>query len=376
MSIGITIDRTESKAIDTISGSERFLYLDSIRGLAALSVVASHYIGAYGIPVAEDILRYSPLHIFFDGAAAVSMFFVLSGFVLSFKYLHKNKTNEIPEINYPGYIVSRVCRIWLPFLAALLLSALAQRLPMPYIDTEIVQEAWAAKFWTVTSDANNLIKQALFSRQDLTMQLIPQDWTLRYELIISFMMPVAILLVRRSTLWLIGITVYAIVVLHLSPFFLHFMLGIILAKYYYQIIDLLSRNKSKFAVLTIGTILYTFQFTIPHYMNWQIKEPIMYSVTGTGSVFLLAFIFTSGNTKKLLSHTVAHYIGTVSYSVYLSHMIILLTITPKIILITDSWITGLVSTIAFTIVLSSVLYRFVEMPSIALGKTLSNLLRQ
>jgi peptidoglycan/LPS O-acetylase OafA/YrhL len=373
-----SIELTGALKSETKLVSMRLDYLDSIRGLAALSVVGSHYIGAYGIPIAEDIWHYSPLHILFDGAAAVSMFFVLSGFVLAFKYLHPRRNNEIPEIHYAGYVVSRICRIWIPFLATLLLSAIAQRLIMPAPISSLEQAEWAAKFWTSTPDANHLIKQALFSRQDLTMQLIPQDWTLRYELLISLMLPVAILLARRSTLWLIGITVYAIVVLHVSPFFLHFMSGVILAKRHYQIIDLLSRNKTRYIALAIGLVLYTFQFTIPHYMSWQIKEPVMYSITGAGSVFLLAFIFTSENTKEALLHPAVHYIGTVSYSIYLSHMIILLGVTPYVLAaLPDSlpihWVTGLTATIAITIALSSILYQFVELPSIALGKKLANL---
>ena len=358
--------------------STRFLYLDSIRGLAALSVVGSHYVGAYGIPFAEDVFRYSPLHILFDGAAAVSLFFVLSGFVLSFKYLHPGKNGTIPDIHYAGYVASRICRIWIPLVAVLLLSALAQRLapiPMGGID----QSQWASKFWTVQSDVTHLIKQALFSRQELTMQLIPQDWTLRYELILSLMMPVAVLLAVRHTLWLIGATLYAVIVLHVSPFAFHFMIGAILAKHYYQITEWLKcRDRARITILSVGLLLYTFQFTVPHYLQWELKESVIYLITGAGSSLLLVFVFVSPSTQRALLHPAIHYVGTVSYSVYLSHMIILLSVAPLLLSAVSygHWTTGLIATILFTVALSSVLYRFVEIPSIEAGRKLSLALRR
>lgn len=64
-------------------------YLDTIRGLAALTVISEHYVIAYGLPcetpLCQQILDFSPLHIWWDGTAAVSMFFVLSGLVLSIR---------------------------------------------------------------------------------------------------------------------------------------------------------------------------------------------------------------------------------------------------------------------------------------------------
>ncbi|MGH7001396.1 MAG: acyltransferase family protein, partial [Stellaceae bacterium] len=75
---------------------ERLPSLDSLRGIAALTVVIHHtlttlpafwavYTGAPASRLAR-IMAFSPLHLLWDGHQAVLVFFVLSGFVLSLPY--------------------------------------------------------------------------------------------------------------------------------------------------------------------------------------------------------------------------------------------------------------------------------------------------
>ena len=54
---------------------ERFHYLDSLRGLAALAVFFSHLIGAFGLPHKLMFLQNSPVHILWHGEGAVFFFF-------------------------------------------------------------------------------------------------------------------------------------------------------------------------------------------------------------------------------------------------------------------------------------------------------------
>lgn len=76
-------------------------YLDSVRGLAAFSVLCSHYIKAYALPcrseACERVLRTPWLHFFWDGGSAVCLFFILSGFVLSRKYF---ATSSRPSLTW------------------------------------------------------------------------------------------------------------------------------------------------------------------------------------------------------------------------------------------------------------------------------------
>ena len=66
----------------------------------------------------DDFLWSKPLLPVHNGNAAVFIFFVLSGYVLSLPYLRGTQPG------YPCYVIRRVCRIYLPFAAAILLALL------------------------------------------------------------------------------------------------------------------------------------------------------------------------------------------------------------------------------------------------------------
>lgn len=107
--------------------SAHLAWLDSVRGLAALAVVASHYVRGYDLPcrggACDRLLSNTPLRIWWDGAAAVSLFFVLSGLVLSLRYFRAGAAG-FSRADLAGYWLGRICRIWPPYLAALACSAL------------------------------------------------------------------------------------------------------------------------------------------------------------------------------------------------------------------------------------------------------------
>ncbi len=79
--------------------------LDSLRGIASLTVLIGHFIGVFtliqmdtsdlGFSNAINLLKYSPLHIIYAGHEAVILFLVLSGFVLALPYIKgKQKANQ------------------------------------------------------------------------------------------------------------------------------------------------------------------------------------------------------------------------------------------------------------------------------------------
>src|SRR5438128_2732703 len=97
---------------------ERYEYLDALRGSAALSVVVYHLHEGYHWPPAISFLDNTPLHALWDGKAAVELFFVLSGFVLSLKYVRP--AQGLNNFSYLGYLVSRFFRLMPAFITVLL----------------------------------------------------------------------------------------------------------------------------------------------------------------------------------------------------------------------------------------------------------------
>src|SRR4051812_15465120 len=129
----------------------RLEFLDSVRGLAALSVVASHFVLAYGVPPGSRFMNNSPLHIWWDGSAAVSMFFVLSGFVLSLKYFRHTDAPRLDDFTYLGFAAARALRIFVPYLVVLAGSALAARWTAQGLATRPPGSTWLASLWSPAS---------------------------------------------------------------------------------------------------------------------------------------------------------------------------------------------------------------------------------
>lgn len=65
--------------INQLSESKRNLNIQGLRGILALMVFLGHVLCAYNIPFIINNLN-TPVHLFYDGQAAVMCFFVLSGY--------------------------------------------------------------------------------------------------------------------------------------------------------------------------------------------------------------------------------------------------------------------------------------------------------
>ena len=88
----------------------RLAALDSLRGLAALAVVAYHYTGGF-----EEVVgpHSRPVHAFLLGHFGVELFFVISGFVIAWTLERSTSLR--------AFAVSRIARLYPAYLAALAL---------------------------------------------------------------------------------------------------------------------------------------------------------------------------------------------------------------------------------------------------------------
>jgi peptidoglycan/LPS O-acetylase OafA/YrhL len=200
-------------------------WLDSIRGLAALVVLIGHIAGAFAWP---DWARQ--FFLLFDGRVAVTMFFVLSGFVLARPYIGE-EADPAKRFLWINFFTRRVTRIWLPWVAVFWISWLAREfLPRNFSITPSLTQ-WAQPFWTGPLDGMAILKQHLFSFFDPTTLLLPQDWSLRVELQGSALIPVFVLLFRRQP-WLVFALGVALTIARPTGYYmLTFAAGVLLAGY-------------------------------------------------------------------------------------------------------------------------------------------------
>src|SRR5438105_4722848 len=110
----------ERHGVSTPQSNRRIAELDSVRGIAACVVLASHLVGVpfydYGAMYERGVSNAA--------YAAVIIFFVLSGFVLVQPFL-------AGSVSYGRFVVRRFFRIYPPYIAAvaiaLLVSSVAGR---------------------------------------------------------------------------------------------------------------------------------------------------------------------------------------------------------------------------------------------------------
>ena len=144
----------------------RYGELDSLRGVAALIVLIGHYLMIFpayesyryelNSPFIVYLVKETPLRMFFSsGNESVILFFVLSGFVL---YVSINNS----KFHYPTYIIKRICRIYIPYLVAIIIAILAKMLishnNLPFISN------WFSKSWTVSDSPAILVRHLSFYR--------------------------------------------------------------------------------------------------------------------------------------------------------------------------------------------------------------------
>jgi peptidoglycan/LPS O-acetylase OafA/YrhL len=176
-------------------GGGRIKSLDGLRGVAALIVVFHHILLtvpslalAYEFTEPRqahdglDLLTYTPLHLIWDGPAAVVIFFILSGYVLSVPYA-AGKTG-----GWRSYYPQRLLRLYLPVWGALVFSLIAVTVvPRHYVPG-------ATYFVNLHATAPHGIAQAARNATLLvkTGWLDSPLWSLRFEVAFSVFLPLAV----------------------------------------------------------------------------------------------------------------------------------------------------------------------------------------
>jgi peptidoglycan/LPS O-acetylase OafA/YrhL len=326
--------------------SARYEQLDSLRGLAALTVVIHHL---FLVPLAltpffQLLFHFkSPAKLLISGHAAVLLFFVLSGFVLSLP-LHRHQS-----VDYLPFLLKRLFRIYLPYLVSILIAMGAASLF--YSGSIDGLSSWFQSSWKQPLDPASFMEHMVLIgniHSDLYNNVI---WSLIHELRISLIFPFVILLLNRSH-WAASILacfVFSLIgglnnVYHweLSNGFhttyfdsLHylsfFILGSLLAKH--QAAFLHHYKKLSFPVkitLLLLSLLCYIYATYPTVITNQISflapfNPILIDyITAAGASGIIVLALSSSALSKLLLTKPLLFLGNISFSLYLYHLTVLL----------------------------------------------------
>lgn len=367
----------------------RFIELDSLRGLAALIVVLHHLRLLWQGDAEPTSAIVRSLHSLVSpvGNGAVILFFVLSGFVLSLPAVSGR-----PQA-YLTFVIRRVFRIYLPYLAALAVSVAGAF----WLHGIVTRSSWFHLFWSEPVNWHLVLQHVMFIGVYNTDQFDNPIWSLIHEMRISLIFPLLCAFVLRfksrwSFVIAFGLTAIAEVI-QKPPFLIDwqiaesvhigglFVLGIFLAKERNSLEIWFLRWPRRFAAAiiatTVGTLfLYLFvgpgsgdaiEKYLPHFMTFVRHWLIALSSGG-----LMIISMSSASWKRVLHWPPIHFLGEVSYSLYLWHFVVLLYCVH---LLYGRLPLGVILCLALvlSIAVSWCSYRWIEKPSMSIGRRLSNL---
>lgn len=371
---------------------QRLIALDGLRGIAALVVVVFHFTMGFGAFSAPGFFSATPLHLLWDGSAAVSVFFVLSGFVLSYGYLQQGGARPL---QVRTFYISRALRLLGPYAVAFLLSACCvlylfsyptagrEWRGLPFLATWIQAAAMSPAEW---------LREGLLLEPDLRYRAMVQAWSLSVEFYLSLLFPLLILLLRRSEPLFVAVLLlipvyYRLPVFHPYPLLasgvVHFMLGMMLAGYHGRLegLALLRSPVCRWLLFAIGAVCLSVRHTINTPL--QVFNPFgyeMWDVAGFGAFVIVCAALVSRPFKRLLSLPLIQWLGSISYSLYLVHIMVLYLWVPKAMQAASAlgagrevvWLAGLTAALGLSLALAQVFFWCVERPCTRFARKVAN----
>jgi peptidoglycan/LPS O-acetylase OafA/YrhL len=353
----------------------RFPQLYALRGVAALSVFFHHFLVMMPVmPAWLEKIQFTPLHFFYDGTAAVVLFFVLSGLVLNLKYA---SLEIFPAHWVSAFIINRIFRIYPAFLAAIGLSLFLRY----FLYVPSVMPAMSASLnahWGHPLNIPLLLKLFTLVLPGLQAdQIDPPMWSLMIEMRVSLFFPVIIFGLARcqkiaGDLIFLGAT-YVLcfffneATFHSIPLF---VLGAVCAKHFGVFRSWLGKFNGAQQILWLaaGVLLYeTVSMTgrYPHLNTCEIYVSEQLIGLGAAAIILGSVFF-----KKIamsLSTRPFHFIGRTSYSFYLVHLLFQLTPAPLVYYWTHSWLATGLAALILSYFTAWLMFIFVEKPVIKKG---------
>lgn len=346
--------------------------LNELRAIAALGVVIHHieqFKGMNGFTISNVNLSFLIHNL---GKASVDLFFVLSGFLITFLLLQE-KSNNNGEINIGKFYMRRIFRIWPLYYLIMLISFVV----IPLLSNFSIFENNISLLNLINEPDNysfkTISRYLLFLPQYAKVVLgASQSWSIGVEEQFYFIMPLMLLLLSRKSFFifiliLVGIYFIPVIEIHklffiITKFFRFMGIGVIGGYlYFYNLSKIGNLTKSKFIYfLIVALIIFLSSFIV---LAGNINR---YSL---GILFILLILFTINVSNKMaFRNKILSYLGKISYGIYMYHPFILFLIFPfankyflekngnnisyNIFLYTSSYI--------FTILISIISYEFFE----------------
>ncbi|WP_162178631.1 acyltransferase family protein [Deinococcus marmoris] len=302
--------------------------LTGLRAIAALWVVFHHYFDKFVLlfPVLEPLRAFAQA-----GNMGVELFLVLSGFVITLNYVDHFRVDQFRQWNGPTYIHflrARIARIY-PVVVACLLGALGIVTVANRLNMDLATEGLYTPGGFV---ASLLMVQAWGNSADATWNFVA--WSVSAEWFAYLCFPLVALLYHRvrTSSTAVGIAGAAIVV----SISLILTSGLSVVSPFDH--NSLLRVTGSFVAGAMMCWLWRNRFGAS--WNWGLLTPVLgllavasataLTAMGTGAYwtllfmtpFILGLAYSRGWLARALSTSLADFGGRISYSMYMSHLLL------------------------------------------------------
>ena len=349
-----------------MAGRGFIVELQSVRGIAALVVVLSHTLNFFQWPGGW----IAPV----NGHAGVVIFFVLSGFVLS------RSLSAISSVaDTIRWYARRLFRIYPAIWAASLLAVAYLALlhwQIPIADeSDWMKGRYRADRWDVLHVVASFAGALAF--------LLPQLWTITVELIGSFFMPAFKRVMDRGRAPMLILLVVLLAVSFflgersyygVAAYMLDFAIGMALAEIPAARVQFLTPFKGPLGLAGIAMLLLSrwgFEGSVHAFVPHMIEL--------VGAVLVVVLVVNCRLGGRTLQWSPVIWLGNISYSVYLVHFPLMSILSKAVgqvpVGAPEKNVLLTIATIAVTLPLSHLLFKFVEQPGNDIGKRLTSVKR-
>lgn len=320
------------------TGSKRVFFLDGIRGWAALIVVFCHLYQSWLYPPGKypysDFFYHTPFRLSVDGASAVAMFFLLSGFALSYSFFSNNAKQALISAAQFRYF-----RLTIPIFFSVLLAYIFIKLGLMY-----THQAAVGVYMNDISFIG-ILKYSFFKifYASITQHYDygPQLWTLSIEFFGSLLVFGYLALFGDSKCRYFFYLIFILVLSHIGPYYGLFFVGVFLC-------DIYCLNEKE-EIIRLGTESIWQLFFKKHHINKffvPIKKLIINDFLMGGFflflyqhqmvlrskpflpiIYLFIWVLISPNLKSFFSNSLSKFLGRISFALYLTHFLVLCSLS-------------------------------------------------
>lgn len=368
---------------------------DGLRGLAALNVVLSHYMLAI-FPLGMDslwpgigdqsrhlggvehVMRLPGISLLWNGTFPVFVFFALSGYVLSEKF---SKFGDLSDLSTKA--LRRFFRLGIPVFGSVMLAYILMSTGITAWKqaAQISGSNWLSGFWNFEPKLwDALLDGSYRAILAPSVDFNPPLWTMYVEFVGSLMVFGYVAIVPRGRMAVPFFATVLVAIISLNreawPCYMAFLAGVHIGR--------MTSNPPRWAMVLAAIVgLYLGGFDSSALYTW--------ADTISGDFFYRKYIFNSlggicivyavrgGLGSTFLSRGVVQYLGRISYSIYLVHIPLMLTLLSSIyvwLITTEGWgrypasLVSILLTLCSTCVVASGFQRTFDTWGISLSRKL------